>query len=177
MACQSPLSSTVSWMFKFMSIEWVMLSNPLIICHCLFLLLSIFPRIRVFSNESALHFKWPKYWNFSFSISPSNEYSGLISFRIDWFDHLAVPGTLKSLLQHHNWKASSLWCSAFFMVQFSYLFMTSGKTIEYTIIQVQFLQIWRSIIEVNFLWVDTKTWAYDFWNKKLTMLINCVFDG
>ena len=102
-----------------MSIELVIPSNHLILCHPL-LLPSIFPSIRVFSNESVLHIRWPKYWRFSFSISPSNEYSGLISFRIDWFDLLAVQGTLRSLLQHHSSKASILWCSAFFMVQLSH---------------------------------------------------------
>ena len=112
---QVPLSSTISWsLLKLMSIEWLMLSNHLILCHPL-LLSSVFPSIRVFSNESALHSRWPKYWSFSFSISPSNEYSGLISFRIDWFDLLAIQGTLKSLLQHHSSKASVLQCSAFFM--------------------------------------------------------------
>ena len=107
-------------------------SNYLIFCHSL-LLLSIFPRIRVFSNESALRIRWPKYWSFSFSISPSNEYSGLISFRIDWLDLLEGQGTLKSLLQHHSSKASVLQCSAFFMVQLSYPYMTTGKTIASTI--------------------------------------------
>ena len=107
-----------------------MLSNHLILCFPLFLLPSIFPRIRVFSNEPALRIRWPKYW--SFSISPSNEYSGLISFRIDQFDLLAVQGTLKNLLQHHNSKASILWCSAFFTVQLSHPYMTTGKTIALT---------------------------------------------
>ena len=117
-AHQPPLSSSVSWcLLKFMSIESGMLSNHLVLCHHLLLLPSIFPSIRVFSSESALHFSWPKYWNFSFSISPSNEYSGLITFRIEWFDLLAVQVTLKSLLQHHNLKASILQCSAFFTVQ------------------------------------------------------------
>ena len=101
-------------------------SNHLILCHPL-LLPSVFPSIRVFSNELALRIRWPKYWSFSFSISPSYEYSGLISFRIDWFDLLAVQGTLKSLLQHHNVKASNLWCLPFFMVQLSHLYMTTGK--------------------------------------------------
>ena len=106
-----------------------MTSNQLILCHPLLLLPSIFPSIRVFSNESVLHIRWPKYWNFSFSISPSNEYSGLISFRMDWLDLLAVQGTLKSLLQHHSSKASILRCSAFFTVQLSHPYMTSEKTI------------------------------------------------
>ena len=109
-----------------------MLSNHLILCCPLFLLPSVFPRIRVFSNESALHIRLPKYWNFSFSISPSNEYSGLISFRMDWLDLLAVQGTPKGLLQHHSSKASFLQCSAFFVVQLSHSYMTTGKTIALT---------------------------------------------
>ena len=128
-AHQASLSSTISWsLLKLMSIESVMPSNHLILCRPL-LLPSIFPSIRVFSNESVLHIRWPKNWSFSFSISPSNEYSGLISLRIDWLDLLAVQGTLKSLLQHHSSKASILCCSAFFMVQLSHLYMTTGKTI------------------------------------------------
>ena len=115
-----------------MSIELVMPSNHLILCHPLLLLPSIFPSIRVFSNESVLHIRWPKYWSFSFNISLSSEYSGLISFRINWFDLLAVQGTLKSLLQHHRSKASILQCSAFFMVQLSHPYMTTGKTIALT---------------------------------------------
>ena len=107
-------------------------SNHLILCHRLLLLPSIFPSIRVFSNESALHIRWPKYWSFSFSISPFNEYSGLISFRMDWLDLLAVQGTLKSLLQHHSSKASIIRCSAFFIVQVSHPYMTTGKTIALT---------------------------------------------
>ena len=109
-----------------MSIELVMPSNHLILCHPL-LLSSVFPNIQVFSNESVLCITWPKYWSFSFSISPSNEYSGLISFRIDWFDLLAVQGTLRSLLQHHNSKASILHCSAFFLVHLSHLYITTRK--------------------------------------------------
>ena len=112
--CPSPTPRACS---KLMSIKLVMPSNHLILCHPFLLLLSIFPSIRVFFNESVLHIRWPKYWSFSFSISPSNEYSGLVSFRIDWFDLFAVQGTLKSLLQHHNSKASILCCSVFFMVQ------------------------------------------------------------
>ena len=108
-------------------------SNHLILCHPLFLLPSIFLSIRVFSNQSVLHIRWPKYWSFSFSISPSNEISGLISFRIDWLDLLAVQGTLKSLIQHHSSKASILWHSTFFIVQLSYPYMTTGKTIALTI--------------------------------------------
>ena len=107
-------------------------SNHLILCRPLLLLPSIFPSIRVFSNESALGSRWPKYWSFSFSISPSSEYSGLISFRMDWLYLLAVQGTLKNLLQHHSSKASILWCSAFFIVQLSHLYMTTGKTIALT---------------------------------------------
>ena len=130
-AHQASLSLTISLSLpKFMSIELVMPSNHLILCRPL--LPSIFPSIRVFSNESARHIRWPKYWSFSFSISPSSEYSGLISFRMDWLDLLAVQGTLKSLLQHHNSKASILWCSAFFMVQFSHPYVTTGKTIALT---------------------------------------------
>ena len=107
-------------------------SNHLILCHPLLLPPSIFPSVRVFSNESVLRIRWPKYWGFSFSTSPSNEHSGLISFRMDWLDLLAVQGTLKSLLQHHSSKASILWHSAFFIVQFSHLYMTTEKTIVLT---------------------------------------------
>ena len=117
---------------KPMSIKSVMPSNHLILCHALLLLPSIFPGIRVFSNESALHIRWTKCWSFSFNISPSNEYSGMISFRMDWLDLLSVQETLKSLLQHHSSKASVLWHSAFFMVQFSHLHMTTGKSIALT---------------------------------------------
>ena len=132
-ACQASLSITNSWsLLKRMSIKLVMPSNHLILCHPLLLLPSIFLSVRVFSSESALHISWPKYWSFSFSISPSNEYSGLTFFRIDWFDTLGVQGTLKSLLKHHSSKASILWCSAFFTVQLSYLYMTTGKTISLT---------------------------------------------
>ena len=115
-----------------MSIESVTPSNHLILCRPLLLLPSIFPSIRVFSNESALHIRWPKYWSFSFSISPSNEHPGLISFRMDWLDLLAVQGTLKSLLQYHSSKASILRRSAFFIVQLSHPYMTTGKTIALT---------------------------------------------
>ena len=107
-------------------------SNHLILCHPLLLLPSTFPSIRVFANESVLHIRWPKYWSFSFSINPSNKYAGLISFRIDWLGLLAVQGTLKSLLQHHSSKASILMCSAFFIVQLSHPYMTTGKTIVLT---------------------------------------------
>ena len=128
-ACQASFSFTNSWsLLKLMSIESVMPSNNLILC-CPLLLPSIFPSIRVFSNESVFCIRWPEYWSFSFSISPPNEYSGLISFRMDWLDLLAVQGTLKSLLQHHSSKASILQCSAFFIVQLSHPYMTTRKTI------------------------------------------------
>ena len=131
--CQASLSITNSWSSpKSMSIESVMPSHHLILCHPLLLLPSIFPSIRVFSKESALHIRWPKYWSFSYSISPSNEYSGLILFRMDWLDLLAVQGTLKSLLQHHSSKASILRHSAFFIVQLSHPYMTTGKMIALT---------------------------------------------
>ena len=132
-AHQASLSITNSWSpCKPMSIESVMPSNHLILCRPLLLLPSIFPNIRVFSNESALHIRWPKYWSFSLSISPSNEYPGLISFRMDCLDLLAVQGTLQRLLQHHSSKASVLRCSASFIFQLSYLYMTTGKTIALT---------------------------------------------
>ena len=128
-ARQASLSFTISWsLLKLMSIESVMPSNHLILCHPLLLPPSIFPSIRVYSSESVLRIRWPKYWSFSFSISPSNEYSGLSSLRIDWLDFLAVQGTIKSL-QHRSSKASILWCSAFFIVQLSHPYMTTGKTI------------------------------------------------
>ena len=131
-ACQASQSSTISQsLLKFMSIELVMLSNHLILCHPLLLLPSIFPSIRAFSNELALCLRWPKYW--SFSISPCNEYSGLIAFRVDSLNLLAVQWSLKSLLQHHSLKASILPCSSFFMVQLSHPYMTTGKTIALTI--------------------------------------------
>ena len=137
--CQASLSFTISWsLLKLMCIELVMPSNHLILCLPLLLLPSIFPTIRVLSNELAVHIRWPKYW--SFSISPSNEYSGLIFFRIDWFDLLAVQETLRSLPQYHSLKASILWCSAFFMVPLSYPYMTTGKTIA--------LSIWTFVSEV-----------------------------
>ena len=132
-ACQASLSITTSRsLLRLMSIESVMPSNHLILCHPLHLLPSIFPSIRVFSNESALLIRWPKYWSFRFSISPSNEYSGLISLRVDWLDLLVVQGTVKNLLQHCSSKASILWCSAFFIVQLSHPYMTTGKTIALT---------------------------------------------
>ena len=127
------LSITNSWSLpKLMSIELVMPSNYLLLCRPLLLLPSIFPSIRVFSNESALHIRWPKYWSLSFNISPSSEHPGLNSFRMDWLDLLAVQGTVKSLLQYHSSKASILWCSAFFIVQLSHPYMTTGKTIALT---------------------------------------------
>ena len=130
-APQASLSFTISWsLLRLTSIESVMPSNYLILCHPLLLLPSIFASIRVFSNELALHIKWPKYW--SFSISPSNEYSNFISFKIDWFDLHVVQGTLKCLLQHHCSKESILQCSAFFMVQLSHPYMTIGKSIPLT---------------------------------------------
>ena len=132
-ARQASLSYTNSWsLLKLMSIESAMPSNHLILCCPLLLLPSIFPSIRVFSNESVLHIRWPKYWGFSFNISPCNEHSGLISFRMHWLDLHAAQGTLKSLLQHHSSKASILRCSAFFIVQLSHPYMTTGKTIALT---------------------------------------------
>ena len=126
-ACQDPPSIINSWsLLKFMSIELVMSSNHLILCPPLLLLPSTFLSIRIFSNESVLHIRWPKYWSFCFSISPSKEYSGLISFRMDWLDLLAVQGTLKSLLQHHSSKASIPRCSAFFIIQNSHPYMTTS---------------------------------------------------
>ena len=132
-ACQASRSITISWSsLKLMSIESVMPSSHLILCHPLLLQSSIFPSIKIFSNESALCIRWPKYWSFSFKISLSNEYSGLISFRMDWLDLLAVQGTLKSLLWHHSSKASILRHSAFFTVQISHPYMTTGKIIVLT---------------------------------------------
>ena len=141
---QGPLSSTISQsLLKFMSVESVMLFNHLILCCPLLLLPSIVPSIRVFSNESAVCIRWPKYWSFSFSISPSNEYSGLISFQIDWFHLLAVQGTLKSLLQLLSLKVTVLQCSAYFIVQLSHPYMTTGKTIA--------LAIWTFVGKVMYL--------------------------
>ena len=133
--CSTPglLSITNSWtLLKLMSIELVVPSNHFILCRPLLLSPSIFPRIRVFSNESALHIRWPEYWSFSCKFSPSNGYSGLISFRMDWMDLLAVQGILKSLLQHHSSKGSILWCSGFLIVQLSHPYMTIGKPIALT---------------------------------------------
>ena len=132
-ACQTPVSSTVSWtLLKFTSTESVMPSNHPILCCPLLFLPSMFPSIRIFSSESALRIRWPNYWSFRFSISPSNVYSELIAFRIDCFDLVAVQGTLKSLLQHHSSKASILWHLVFFMVQLSHQNMTTGKTTALT---------------------------------------------
>ena len=141
-ASQASLSFTISWnLLKLKSIESVIPSNHLILYRPLLLLPSIFPSIRVFSNELALYIRWPQYW--SFSISPSIEYSGLISLRIDWFDLLAIQGSLKSLLQHRSWKASVLWCSAFITVQLSRLYMTAKKNIA--------LAIWTFVGKVKSL--------------------------
>ena len=132
-ALQASLSFTNSWsLLKLMSIELIMPPNHLILCYPLLLIPSIFPSIRVFSNESAVPIRWPKYWSFRFNISPSNEHPGLISFRMDWLDLLAVQGTLKSLLQHHSSKASTLRGSDFLMVQLSHPYMTTGKTVAFT---------------------------------------------
>ena len=132
MDCSTPCF-LIHQILKLMSIKLVMPSNHLILCRPLLLLSSIFSSIRVFSNESVLSIRWPKYWSFSFSISPSNEYSGPFPFRIDWFDLLAIQGTLKSLLQYHSSKASILWHSAFFVAQLSYLYVTTGKNIPRSI--------------------------------------------
>ena len=155
MDCSSQVSLSIinSWsLLKLMSTELVMPSNHLILCHTL-LPPSIFPSIKVFSNESLLHIRWPKYWSFNFNISPSNEYSGLISFRMDWLDLLAVQGTLKSLLQHHSSKASILWFSAFFLVQLSHPYMTTVKIIALTrwtfvgnVISLLFIELSRLVI-------------------------------
>ena len=131
--CQASLSiSNFQSLLKLMSIKSVIPFNLLILCHPLLLPHSIFPSIRVFSSESVLHISWPQNWSFSFNIGPSNEYSGLISFRMDWMNLLAAQGTLKSLLQHHSSKASIPWCSGFFIVQLSHPYMTTGKTIAFT---------------------------------------------
>ena len=140
-----------------MSIELVMPSTHLILCCPLLLLPSIFPSIRVFSNESTLRMRWPKYWRLSFNISLSNEHPGLISFRMDWLDLLAVQGTLKSLRQHHSSKASILQCSAFFIVQLSHPYMTTGKTIALT--RQTFVGKVMSLL-FNLLWLDNQKWNY-----------------
>ena len=151
---QASLSITSSWsLLRLMSIESVIPSNHLILCHPLLLLPSIFPSIRAFPHESALCIRWPKYWSFSFNISPSNEHPGLISLRMDWLDLLAVQGTLKSLLQHHSSKASILWSSAFFIVQLSHPYMITGKTIALTrwtfagkVMSLRFNMLFRLVI-------------------------------
>ena len=159
------LSFTISQgLLKLMSIESMMPSNHLILCHPLLFLPSIFPSNRVFFNKRALRIKWPNYWSFSFSISPSSEYSALIPFRIDWFDLLAAQGTLKSLLQHHSSKASILLHSAFFMVQLSHLFMTIGKTIALT--------IWTFISKVMSLLFNTVQLCHSFSSKDKHLLLN-----
>ena len=163
-AYQVPLPSTISQsLLKFMFTESVTLSNHLILCCLLLFLPSVFLSIWIFSNESALHIRRPKYWSFSFSfsISPSSEYSGLISFRMDWLNLLAVQGTLKGLLQHHSLKASILWCSAFFIVQLSHPYMTTGKTITLTrwtfvgkVISLLFNMLSRLVITFLLPWVQ-----------------------
>ena len=161
---QAFLSITNSWsLLKLMSIKSVMASNHLILCRPLLLQPSFFPSIRVFSNESALRIRWPKYWSFSFNISPSSEYSGLISFRMDWLGLLAVEGTLRSLLQHHSPKSSMLQHSAFFIVQLSHPYMTTGKTIALTrqtfVGKVMSLLInMLSRLVITFLWRSKCLW-------------------
>ena len=192
-ARQASLSLTISLsLFKLMSIEWVMPCNYLILCLPLLLLPSVFPSIRVFSNKSALRIRWPKYWSFSFSTSPSNEYSGLISFRIDWFDSLVVQGTLKNLLQHHSLKALILWASAFFMVQLSHPYMTTGKTIALTrwtfvgkVMSLLFNTLSRFVIAVLsrskrllILWLQSPSaviWSPRKWNLTLFPLFPHLF--
>ena len=150
-ACQVSLSFTISWsLLKLMSVKSMMPSNHCILCRPLLLLPSIFPSIKVFSNESVLLLRCPKYWSFSFSISPFSEYSGLVSFRIDWFDLLEVQGTLKNLLEHHSSKASVLWHPTFFMVQLSYAYMTTGKTLALT--------LWTFVSKVISLLFNTLSW-------------------
>ena len=160
-ARQASLSITNSWSLpKLMSIELVMPSNHLILCLPL-LLPSVFPSIRVFSSESAVHIRWPKYWSFSLNISPSNDYLGLISFRMDWLDLLAVQGSLKSLLQHHSSKRSIIWCSAFFTVQLSHPYMTTGKTIALTI-QTFLGKVMSLLFNMLSRFVEVKGWVR--WN-------------
>ena len=165
-ACQASFSFTISQsLLKLMSIESVMPSNHLILCCPLLLLPSIFPDIRVFSNESALRIRWPKYQSFSFSISPSNEQLGLISFRMDWFDLLAIQGTLQSLLQHHSSKMSILRCSAFFMAHLSHPYMTTGKTVA--------LIIWAFVGKVMSLLFKTLS-RFDIFFHGLSIFQFCV---
>ena len=145
-ACQASLSVTnAQRLLKLMSIKSVMPSNQLILCCLLILPLSIFPSIRVFPSELVLHIRWPKHWSFSFNISPSNEYSGLISFRMNWLDLLVVQGTFKSLLQHHSSKASVLWCSAFVMVQHSHPYMTTRKNHRFDQVDI----CWQSNVSAS----------------------------
>ena len=158
-ARQASLSITNSWsLLKLTSIELVMPSNHFILCHPLLLLPSIFPSIRVFSNQSVLLIRWPKYWSYSFSISPSKEHPGLVSFRMDWLDLLAVQGTLKGLLQHHSSKASVLGCSAFFIVQLSHPYMITGKTIALTT---------RTFVSKSCLWflICCLGWSYRVYHQ------------
>ena len=170
-ACQASLSFTISQsLLKLMSLESVMPSNHLILCQPLLFLPSIFPSIRVFSNKSALCISWLKYW--SFSISPSNEYSWLISVRIDWFDLLAVQGILRSLLQHHSSKASLIWCSAFFLVQLSHPYMTSGKTIALTI--QPFVSKMMSLL---LYWSLAAFKWYEFFNAHIMLALEDVAQG
>ena len=151
--------------------ESVMSSNHLILCHFLILLPSMFPSITVFSNELELHIRWPEYWNFSFSVSPSSEYSGLIFFGIDWFDLLVVQGTLKSLLQNHNSKASIIWCSGFFMVQLSHPYITTGKTIDLT--------IWTFVSKVNgniSIYKESYFKSFAWYSVKMVKTLNLSMD-
>ena len=160
-----------------MSIELVMPSNHLILCHPLLLLPSIFPSIRVFSNESALHIRWPKYWSFNINISPSNERTGLVSFRMDWLDLLAVQGTLKSLLQNHSSKASILRCSAFFIVQLSHPYMTTGKTIALTrrTLVGKVMSLLLNIVGINCLLIALR--IFFKYQRKLSENAGCLTPG
>ena len=171
-AHQASLSITNTWsLLKLTSIKSVMTSNHFFLCHCLLLLPSIFPSFGIFSSESVLHNWWPKYCSFSFSISPSNEYSGLISFRIDWLDLLAVQGTLKSLLQHHSSKASIIWCSAFFIVQLSHPYKTTGALLLFQwssrCWQFDICFLWLFQIQLEHLEVHSshtvEAWLGEFW--------------
>ena len=172
-AHQASLSFTNSQsLLKLMSMESVIPSNHLILCHPLLLLPSVFPCIRVFSNESAFHIRWPKYWSFSFSISPSNEYSGLISFRMDWLDLLAVQGTLKSLPQHHSSKASILLHWDFFMVQCSHLYITTRKTIALTIRTFVGKEMSLLFNMLSWFVISCKSWAKS-WVTEWARLCHC----
>ena len=165
-ACQASFSLSISWSLpKFMSIVLVMPSSHLILWHCLLLLPSSFLSIQVFSKDSAVHISWPKYWNLRFSISPSNEYSVLISSKIDWFDLRTAQGTLRSLLQHHNLKATILWCSAFFVIQLSEPFMATGKTIALT--------LWIFVGRVMSLLFNTRSmFVLTFFSRRKCLLIS-----